>query len=468
MRLAPLVLVLLVGPGCSTDVGSDGTGGSSLGLLSGDRGRGSIPIPNDPNRRGRENLPDPALREQSEAEQAASRERALAAAEQLWARAVAVEPRDPEEAAELFHDLVEDYPVSPRAGEAKLREARAYYRAGEHADAAEALERYLEIAPANPHLAEVEELLYRCGVEYLAGIRGFFAFLRSEEPGYKILAYVPTAFPNGRFADDALLALGRAYEREDDKDGWIEAAKAYKRLLLLYPDSPLVPEARLGLAEVHLLRDQGTGYHGGFVDLDPREKLPDDPQVLAQAGPVVSGPGQALVHYEAVLALARERPGSVSGEQAAAATAGAAAARERLAAKDEAAAAWYAGRGAGAAAEVYRRDAATRRAGGTQPAFPYLPPVSAPPVPQPPQPAVPQPQPAPTPVAAPQPPVPQPPVPQPPVPRPPVPQPAPPPAPPPTTAPPPAPAPDPSALPPPTIRRLPPVGRVPGASGTLR
>lgn len=443
-RLALAALAALALPAAACSGGSSGA--SSAGMTLSQLGASTVPIPGDTRRAGREGFSVAPRREASSAEQEAALARSRETAERLWTQAERLEPRDPEEAAETYREIAEDHPASPRAAEARFREGRAFVRAGEHREGVEALKAYMDLVPANPHLSEVEQLCFEAGTRYLRGISGLEGIFMSRDVGYGMLEYVPATFPNGAYADDALLALGDAYGAQDDKDLWIKAVLSYRSLLLRYPASELRAQAWLGLARTCLRRDQGTSWHGGYVQLDPREPLPDDtqdPAALAFAGPVQSGPRLALQACEALLAEEARSPGSASAQQQAEARALAARARAQLAAKDEAIAAWYGNASGGWAADPYRREAARLR-GEAEPAprTLRLPGSQAP---------APAPAPAPRPSPAVQPPVALPPLVQPPVVQPPVVQPP--------VAPPPAvqlppPAPTPAPRPPPAVRRM--------------
>ena len=82
-------------------------------------------------------------------------------------------PRNPGAAADVFEDIADDYPETPNAAEARYREGRARVRAGDWVDAYRALKSYMDVAPVNPHLAEVEELrrLVATGID-----RGYLTF----------------------------------------------------------------------------------------------------------------------------------------------------------------------------------------------------------------------------------------------------------------------------------------------------
>jgi outer membrane protein assembly factor BamD (BamD/ComL family) len=293
----------------------------------------------------------------SEAEATARQAARHREAEALWARGTSLDATRPEDAADAYRDLADDYPDSGRAAEARFRQGMALYRAREYSDAVTALRQYMEIAPTNPHLAEVEEAIYRAGRAYLSGIRGPFAFLRSKEAGYEALEYVPQGFPNGAYADDALFALGDAYLADED---YVNAVVRYRELLIKYPDSEWTFRARLGLAEAYLARDQGGPYHAGFVDVDPREEKPKEGGPPSSA-PVKSAVAMALEQYEAFLeriALDPARRREYASEVAYAERRRQMC-REMLASKDLSIAEWYAGRGDAQGAQTYYRQAAS-------------------------------------------------------------------------------------------------------------
>lgn len=380
-RLLATGLVLLAAflPGCS----GSSPGGSSAGMGVSQLGTKVVPVPGDTRRAGREGFSVAPVRKLTPEEEAAARARSTEATERLWSQAERLEERDPEEAGEAYREIVEQHPGSPRAAEARFREGRAFVRAGEYREGMEALKAYMDLVPANPHLAEIEQLCFEAGTRYLRSMTGLTAIFMSRDVGYGMLDYIPQAFPNGEYADDALLALGDAYAAEDDKDLWMKAVVAYRSLLLRYPDSELRPRAWLGVARTGLRRDQGTAWHGGYVQLDPREPLPDasqDPAALAFAGPVESGPRLALRACDALLAEEQRAPGRASADDLAQAEALRARARAALAAKEEAIAAWYGNASGGWAADPYRREAARLRGEPPPPlrARPVPPPAAAP------------------------------------------------------------------------------------------
>ncbi len=315
------------------------------------------------------------------------------AGDALFARAAATQ--DFEDKADIYGDIVSDYPQHPRASEARYLQGLNFYRAGAWASAIETLKEYMFDAPVNPHVGDVEEMLYQSGLRYVASDRGVLGIFDDNSTGLEAIRYVPVGFPAGKYADDAILYLARYWRDDGDLQ---RASLYYKELLLRYPDSEWSFEARRELGATYAARDVGDVYHAGFVDRDPREEVPsDDPKAAAQAGPVRSSLEMAIAEYDKYLERIARDPGRQAeyAQRVREVEAEKARLRERLARKDERIAAWYAGQGDPRAADVYRRSAAALRRGATSSPIPILqpeptptattPPVVQPPVRQPPR-----------------------------------------------------------------------------------
>jgi hypothetical protein len=275
----------------------------------------------------------------------------------------------------------------------------------------------MRVAPVNPHLAEVERMLFEAGRNVLLEARGLAGVFRSKKRGFDALNFVADHFPAGRYPDDALLAIGDEYVREGDFEA---AALQYQELLLRFPDSEWSFAARLKLGDAHLARDQGAAYHAGYVDLDPRGRTDD---AYKQSRPVRSCVAAALEQYEVFLERVSADPARRAeyASQVAYAQGKASECRRRLADKERRTAAYY----GGAAASIYEQSARGleggaplgRNAGINGGAVPVVSvPLAAPP--RPPAPPPPAPPPRPEPSRAPAPPPPLPPAPPPAEPRP--------------------------------------------------
>jgi TolA-binding protein len=337
-----------------------GTTQSMSGIPTSTFGTRDVIIPNAPagdtERRG---IVDPARREEQKAPLTPQQSAAIAKqrreqATALWDRAVQTENRNPKSAAKAFRKIVDDYPDYERAAEAKFREGRAWYAAYEDNDAVEALQVYMRIAPVNPHLAEVEKLIYDSAKRGLTRKRGLLAVFKSDDIPLAALDFVARTFPAGAYADDALMTLGDYYLYDTD---YATAALHYKELLLRYPDSEWSFKARLRLGDTYFARDQGDPYSAGFVDIDPREGLPAEQAKMF--GAVLSAMDLARVQYETYLERMEADPARLAEyrEDVAYARRRLQESRERLAAKDLDRGDWYAARGERSGAISYWRQA---------------------------------------------------------------------------------------------------------------
>lgn len=281
----------------------------------------------------------------------------LAEAERLWASGVAKADRDPGDAADDFKKLADDHPGDARADEARFRSAVSYQADEDWNAVVAALMQYMKDFPVNPHLRDVERMLYDASLRVIAGAKGFSGVFKSDKKGFDGLKAIPERFPEGEFADDALLALGDAYVEKDDA---VDAALAYRQILLSYPQSELAPRARLRLGDTYLSRDQGDAYHAGYVDVDPRGSR--SPQALANR-PVVSCVETALATYREFMAEDRAR---ASADDVAYAQSRIDECRARIAGKDRSIASFYASRGDALGAQTYARLADDALAGRTK------------------------------------------------------------------------------------------------------
>ncbi len=308
--------------------------------------------PNDPGLRGRRGgTTDERLSREEVNKLIAERRRQ---GDALWQSAN--RERNPSDAAVRFNDFAAGVPEHPRAAEAKYRQGRRHFDAGEYDAAFESLKTYMRIAPVNPHLKEVEELIYHSGIRHLQGARSGFlgGAFKNDDSGIEALNYIPTHFPAGDRADDALLALARYYQKKRDYDA---SVLRYKELLVRYPNSEWSFLARIGLGDVYLARDNGEPYHAGYVDRDPREKVRKE--MAKRAGHVKSAGELALEQYEFFLRRIERDPGRKAeyAKHVAYVTKRVREVRTALAAKDRRIAAWYASHGQPQAARLYEQSA---------------------------------------------------------------------------------------------------------------
>ncbi len=354
LRRLALPLALLAVTGCAGVDGPEVPGFMKLGgtgssrqvvipnqVAGGDRSGQALPGSSEALTRAQ------GMTDEQRAERAAN-------AEALWVRAN--QTTNVSAAGDLYRDLADDYPESPNAAEAMFRAGKSRYRQAEWRAAIEALVGYMTSIPVNPHLGDVEEMLYTSAVRLLGSATGLRKVFTSNDVPLNTLDFVAQTFPAGSYADDALLRIAE-HHQEDEQ--WPLAVLHYKELLIRYPDSEWSFRARIGLADSYLQRDQGDPYHAGFVDLDPRETYANE-QAQTFGADVRSSLRMALAQYEAFL----ERIALDPGRQAEYANEVTYARRMRgqvrnaLAAKDLRIARWYRGKGDRQAARTYLQYAA--------------------------------------------------------------------------------------------------------------
>ncbi len=290
-----------------------------------------------------------------DAKAAAEKEAKAAKAEALWNSAGAqAANNDFGDAADDYTKIADEHPDSIHAIEARYLAAVNFVADEDWNPAVAALMQYMTDFPVNPHLREVERMLFDSSIRVIDGATGFKGIFKSDQKGFEGLKAVVERFPEGDLPDDALMRLGPEYAKKDDDS---DAALAYRELLMKYPNSEHALEARLRLADTYLSRDQGAAYHAGYVDLDPRG--PKSPQ-YAQGRPIVSCVESALATYR--LFLTEDRP-RASAAQIAYAEGMVSECQNRLAAKDRSISSYYAGKGDPIGASTYARRADNVEAG---------------------------------------------------------------------------------------------------------
>jgi len=163
-----------------------------------------------------------------------------------------------ERAAKVYQGIVAEAPYSEMAPDALMRLGHVYMKGGDYLMAAWAFQQIADRYPGTP---EAEEAIYWIAESHAA---------RSLPPSYdqsatdeaiKAFGFYLTAYPTGRFADDAkgrlallrakraesLLIVARFYERK----GSISAARVYyEDILRDWADTPAAEDARACLAVI--------------------------------------------------------------------------------------------------------------------------------------------------------------------------------------------------------------------------
>ncbi|HOW59004.1 MAG TPA: outer membrane protein assembly factor BamD [Candidatus Omnitrophota bacterium] len=155
-----------------------------------------------------------------------------------------------DKAVEQFEAVLKQYPKSRVAPEAQYRLGTIFEEQGELVKAHKAYEGLIKSYPQSERFEEVVEREYLIGTAFLSGKKGKLMGLdvRPSLPlAIEVFKKIVEVAPYGAFGDKSQLSLGMAYQKSGRHD---EALEAFQNLIEQYPQSSLVKEARLKMAEV--------------------------------------------------------------------------------------------------------------------------------------------------------------------------------------------------------------------------
>ncbi len=209
-----------------------------------------------------------------------------------------------------FDQVEEDFPFSPWATNAQLMHGYAAYLQQDYTGAIDALERFIQLHPANPDIAYAYYLRALCYYEQISDI------LRDQQTtreAISALQEVVNRFPGSAYANDARLkidlcrdhlaghemVIGRYYERQGD---YIAAIGRYQTVVQDYQTTNHVPEALERLVECYLKLGMkteaahagavlGYNYPGSTWYRDAFARLHEAGIVTASAPQPAGGPG---------------------------------------------------------------------------------------------------------------------------------------------------------------------------------
>lgn len=154
-----------------------------------------------------------------------------------------------DKAAEQFKALLKKYPQSRVAPESQYRLGTIYEETGDFVEAHRAYQALIKSYPQSERFEEVIEREYQIGIMFLSGKKGKLMGLeiRPSLPlAIEVFQKIVEAAPYGEFGDKAQFNLGVAYQRSGQYDNAVEAFQA---LIDQYPQSGLIQQARLQMAE---------------------------------------------------------------------------------------------------------------------------------------------------------------------------------------------------------------------------
>ena len=163
-------------------------------------------------------------------------------------------------AAKIFDAVEQQHPYSVWATRAQLMAAYADYQGLRYDDAIDALTRFIELHPGNPHVDYAYYMRAICYYEQIADIR---RDQRASQQAYEGFNEVIRRFPETAYARDASFKLdltrdhlaakemdiGRYYEREGN---YIAAVNRFKTVVDRFQTTSHVPEALERLVESYL------------------------------------------------------------------------------------------------------------------------------------------------------------------------------------------------------------------------
>ena len=176
-----------------------------------------------------------------------------------------------DKAAEQFKIVLKQYPKSRVAPESQYRLGTIFEETGDYVEAHKAYQALIKSYPQSERFEEVIEREYQIGIMFLSGKKGKLLGLdiRPSLPlAIEVFQKIVTAAPYGAFGDKSQFNLGVAYQKSGQFDNSVEAFQA---LIDQYPQSNLVQQARLQMAEVSYAKSGGQARDQGALDEAARQ-----------------------------------------------------------------------------------------------------------------------------------------------------------------------------------------------------
>ena len=201
-------------------------------------------------------------------------------------------------AVENYRELLDHYPLDPRAEEIELRVAHAHMANDSHPEAIAAFSDFQRMHPTSRHLPEVE---YRIGESYVAQMDSVDRDLNAAKNAHQRLQGVLARYPGGEFSQQARETLdfvrehlaGRQlyiadfyFERDSYEAGWARTAVVMNR----FPETTTAAEAAQRLSEEAESRgDDQTAQLAGKAAVELEESRPEKlaPNLRYNVGPAL-------------------------------------------------------------------------------------------------------------------------------------------------------------------------------------
>ena len=180
--------------------------------------------------------------------------------EDLYNKALdTLEGGDFKAATKLFDEVERQHPYSPWATKAQIMAAYAYYQSDQYDEAVAALERFIQLHPANP---DVPYAQYLIGLSYYERISDPARDQEMTQEARRVFSELIARYPDSKYARDARVKLdlandhlaakemvvGRYYLRQRH---YLAAINRFKTVIQSYQTTTHTPEALHRLVEAY-------------------------------------------------------------------------------------------------------------------------------------------------------------------------------------------------------------------------
>ena len=162
-------------------------------------------------------------------------------------------------ATQQFDEVERQHPYSPWATKAQIMAAYAYYQADQYDEAVAALERFIQLHPANP---DVPYAHYLIGLSYYERISDPARDQEMTQQARRVFSELITRYPDSEFARDARVKLDLANDHLAAKEmvvgryylnqrHYLAAINRFKGVIQFYQTTTHTPEALHRMVEAY-------------------------------------------------------------------------------------------------------------------------------------------------------------------------------------------------------------------------
>ena len=171
----------------------------------------------------------------------------------------ALQANEYQQAAGLFDEVERQHPYSPWATKAQLMAAYAFYRSGQYDEAIAALDRFIQLHPANPDVPYAHYLRALCYYEQISDVA---RDQQMTDDARRALSELVNRYPNSIYARDARIKLDLTYDHLAGKEmvvgryylrqgHYLAAVNRFRVVVERYSTTTHVPEALHRLVEAY-------------------------------------------------------------------------------------------------------------------------------------------------------------------------------------------------------------------------